>query len=233
MEKLIVRLLLIPLTAAFLYQALSIVERFLTNLIYFCARTIEGFPFRLHPVSFILLVFFIFWLAAQLVLEILAHFKQDINLSYWLRHLRYAPIAALILAQFIVVFFDAGMIEFSKLRIENYVYNNSAVIAKPDFALHNDYRGWCGNGYPARKSDLYFDTAAEGLKDESPQVRARALLMTGKVADLFLNGTDTKRFNEKLKTSCLDADSTVRNTAQSVLHDRGTDCEQISLIINK
>jgi hypothetical protein len=233
MKKLIARLLFIPLTAIFLYHALSIVERFLTNQIYFCDRTLQGLPFQWHPVSFILFAFFVFWIAAHSVLEIAAYFKKDFNFSYWLRHLRYAPVAVLIFSRFIVIFFDAGMIQYSKWRVGNYVYGNSEIVAKPDFEPHNDYRGWCGNGYQTRASELYFEIAAGGLKDKNSRIRTRALLMTAEVADTIFNGTDTKRFNEILKKSCLDSDSAVRAAAQSVLSDRKTDCREFLLSSNK
>lgn len=229
MKKLFARLLFIPLTVIFLNHTLWIIERFLTANIYFCAQTLQSLPFESHPASLILFAFFVFWIAALLVLEILAHFKKDFNLSYWLKHLRYAPIATLFFANFIVIFFDAGMIEFSKWRIRNYVYGNSDFVHKPELDLHNDYRGWCGNGYFWRRSNLYFDVASEGLTDENPHVRARALLITREVADTLVNGTDGSRFNEVLRKGCLDSDSIVRQAAQMALYTGETDCERFLL----
>ncbi len=168
------------------------------------------FVFYLFPILSLL------WLLSHLTIEILNHRKPDYRFDIFLKHFRNAPLAVLVSSILITFAFDFGMIEYSKWKIKNYVFDETKNLEIPHLALHNDYRGWCGNGYFANTSYLYYDTASEQLNNENPNIRARALLVTNEVADIF-NGTDRQRFKIVLTAACKDSSETVRETAESVL----------------
>jgi hypothetical protein len=225
MSKLIARILFIPVNAFILYILIGQLRRDVSNLTYFFFDERSGVYEKISPFFSVFTVIFFVWIISHFVLEIAAYFKKQNTISYWLKHLRYAPTAVLIFSIFITISFDMGMIANSKRQIRNFVYDDSQPIEYPEFALHNDYRGWCGNGYISHRSYLYLDTATEGLNNENPQVRARALLMTYKVADLFFNGTDREQFDEVLRKSCLDSSSIVVKTAEDVLKEAESNCK--------
>lgn len=222
--KLSLRILFIPIVGLFVLQLFSVFGRSLNNLVYNLTDDSKLHVFlRFDTREFIILWISLFWLVSLFVLEICAAFRENFNFRRLLTNMRYAPIFMLIFSSVIVIAFDLGMIEHSKWKIRNYVYNSSDSIEKPELKLHVDYRGWCGNGYSARESDLYFDVAAEGLTDENPKVRARAFLMTLSVRDFF-NGGDEAKLDKVLRKTCGDADLAVRNLAEAYLENTG--CEK-------
>ncbi len=125
----------------------------------------------------------------SITIEITAYLSKNFTYKRLLTNLRYAPIAILVVSGIVVLTYDAGMIAYSKQQIRNYIFNDSQLIVKSDFRLHNNYRHWCGNGASAYENYLYFDVASEGINNENPYVRARSLLMTEEVRD-WINGGD-------------------------------------------
>jgi hypothetical protein len=211
------RILFIPVSGLFVLQLFSLFGRALNDLFYFLtADTDYHFFLRYDARDKIILWSSLFWVISLLTFEIIAVFSANFRFRRLLTNLRFAPLMILFISTVIVIFFDLGMIEYSKWRIRNYVFSDSNVIVKPDFRPHVDYRGWCGNGYSARESDLYFDVATEGITDENPKVRARAFLMTLEVRD-FLNGGDRGNFEDVLRKTCRDTEFEVRNLAENYL----------------
>lgn len=222
--KLTLRILFIPVNGFFVLQLFSLFGRSLNSLVYNLTEDSKFHIFlRYDTRDFVILWFSVFWIVSLFILEICAAFLKNFKFRRLLTNLRYAPFFSLLFSTVIVIAFDLGMIEYSKHQIRNYVFSNSDSIEKSDFKPHVDYRGWCGNGYTARESDLYFDVASEGLTAENPKVRARALLMTLEVRD-FLNGADFAKLDEVLKKICQDSDFEVRNLAEKYLEKSG--CEK-------
>jgi hypothetical protein len=185
-QKLFLRILFVPVSGLFVLQLFSLFGRALNDIFYSLTTDSNYRVFlRYETRERIILWFSLFWIIALFALEIFAAFSSGFRFRRLLTNLRYAPSMVLIFSTAIVIFFDLGMIEFSKRQIRNYVYSDSGAIEKPDFRPHVDYRGWCGNGYTARESDLYFDVAAEGISAENPKVRARSFLMTLEVRDFL------------------------------------------------
>ena len=116
-----------------------------------------------------------FWIIGFIALEVNLLWRKKNPFPRILKHLRYAPIAVLLLFIPITFTFDAAMISYSKYKIRSYVYSNTPPEQEVKFELHNDYRGWCGNGYSAQEYWLYADTAAEGFSSPDAAVRARSL----------------------------------------------------------
>lgn len=222
--KLSLRILFIPVTGLFVLQIFSLFGRSLNNLVYNLTEDSKFHIFlRYDTRDFVILWFCVFWIVSLFILEFCAAFLKNFKFRRLLTNLRFAPIFILIFSTLIVIAFDLGMIEYSKHQIRNYVYSESDLIEKPDFRPHVDYRGWCGNGYSARESDLYFDVASEGLTAENPKIKARAFLMTLEVRDFF-NGGDFAKLDEVLRKTCNDTDFEVRNLAEIYLEKSG--CEK-------
>ncbi len=223
-KNLSLRILFIPFVGLFVLQLFSVFGRSLNTLIYNLTEDTEfHIFFRYDTRDFVILWISFFWLVSLFLLEICAAFQKNFKFRRLLTNLRYAPFFITLFSTISILAFDLGMIEHSKWKIRNYVYNGSDSIEKPAFRPHVDYRGWCGNGYSARESDLYFDAAAEGLSDENPKVRARAFLMTLEVRD-FLNGGDKAKLDEVFRKTCRDSDLEVRNLA--VVYMENTGCEK-------
>lgn len=133
---------------------------------------------------------------------------------------RYGPIAIGLVFSLALLAFDKGMISYSKYQISRYVYDSAESVAEPDLFLHNDDRGWCGNGLIANLNYTYFDTASTGLLDSDEYIRARSLLMANDVSNYF-NGGDI-RFDRALVAACEDESNVVRNVAEDLISRRGS-----------
>ncbi|MBS1796484.1 MAG: hypothetical protein JSS81_21720 [Acidobacteria bacterium] len=197
----LLQLLLIPFPAIFLLQIFFIFVNAL-NLPALSAdsdsvwRLFLPLPGELS--SKIVFLLFTGWLVALIYLEIYAAFGARFPYRRTLVNLRFGPPMSFFFAMVFVFVFDAGMIEYSKYRIRQYVGDASERVAEPDFYPHSDYRGWCGNGITERESELYFATAAAGIDDPRPTVRARSFLMTQRVRDFF-NGGDLDAYRRVLE----------------------------------
>ena len=155
---------------------------------------------------------FVFWLATWTVLELLALWRKKKPFPLLLTHLRYAPMAVIAFFLISVTSFYQSMILHSKWKIRQYVYSNASPASPPSLELHNDHRGWCGNGYSAAIYALYADTAAEGFESTDPAVRARSLQASIEVYD-WLNGVDDGPFPRLIERASSDPDPTIRKIA--------------------
>lgn len=152
------------------------------------------------------------WLGAWTIAEGLSLLCK--RHSHWrlLTHLRHGPIALLLCFFATVLAYDQAMILYSKWEIRQYVYGNESPKLTPRLTLHNNYRGWCGNGYSAVKYALYAETAAEGFESTDPAVRARSLLASIAVYD-WLNGGNDGPFPDLIDRASSDPDPVVRRIA--------------------
>ncbi|MCU0237936.1 MAG: hypothetical protein MUC29_00710 [Pyrinomonadaceae bacterium] len=224
MKKQILHILIIPFTALFLFNIFDILFRASSFLF---ESNFKWEKFEILELFF-QSVFFL-WLGSQLILEIVNLFKKSYQINRILNILRYTPIVSYFLAfLFIVPSFDAMMIQYSKQQIRNYVLTESNKIEKPDLYLHNDYRGWCGNGYEPRENELYIDTAIQEFDNAEPKVRARTLLITAKISNsIFHSSEDKDFFQNMLKKACADSSEIVVKTAESFLLIEKTNCKEI------
>lgn len=167
-------------------------------------------------------MWFLLWLVAWGIAETIAHRRG--YASRVLRHLRYAPLA--ILACFIVAAFsyDQAMIQYSRWEIRRYIHGDLPPEIPPDFDLHNDYRGWCGNGYSAHMYALYGDVAVSEYDAADPLVRARALQASVAVYD-WLNGSTEGAFYELLSRAEHDPDPHVQRILAEVRQQLGDEFE--------
>ncbi|HEX8196076.1 MAG TPA: hypothetical protein VF571_07810 [Pyrinomonadaceae bacterium] len=165
------------------------------------------------------LVFLAVWLIGLAALESIWLWRKRNLFPRLLTHLRYAPFFVFLFSILAVSAFDQGMILYSKHQIRQYVYGNLSPEEKPDFKLHNDYRGWCGNGYLAREYGLYNEVAAEGFESSDAQVRARSLQASIEVYD-WMNGVYDGAFPSLIKRAQDDADTLVRKIAEEFREQR-------------
>lgn len=225
MKHLLLRLAFIPIPAFFAITLVTNFFRSIRNLVYF--YFLDSYPgdvFSTFSRTFEILelTILIIWFASLVSFEIAARVWENLYRSRWLKHLRFGPVAVWAFFLVIIVGFDIGMVQYSKLRIKYYEFY-SHTIEPPDFRPHVDYRGWCGNGYSARLSDLYLETAMSGLDSEKPDVRARSLLMVAAVDD-FLNGSDREQILAVIAGGCSDSSTIVTEVAAKLAGHFRTDC---------
>ncbi len=117
----------------------------------------------------------ILWVAAWVCLETRAKLDSPRQRPRMLSHLRYGPAAVLLLSIAAVFATDQALIEYSRFQIVRYIHSDAPPREGPSFSLHNDDRGFCGNGRAARRYELYGSTPAAYYDDPDPAVRARAV----------------------------------------------------------
>ena len=164
---------------------------------------------RLYALARVLVGFL--WVLAWAALELSAR-GQTWRWRRLLKHLRYGPVAVLLLSYATMVFSDALLIQYSRWQIVRYVHGAASPFEPPSFDLHNDYRGWCGNGHSAHEYALYGPTAAAQFEDPDPAVRARALRASIAVYD-WLNDPRDGPSMEVLRMAANDPDPLVRSVA--------------------
>lgn len=229
-EILIARLIFVPFASIFIFSLFTQVGKSLNDLFYALTENTDYHIFlKFDTREKVVFGFSVSWIILQIAFEFIAYFSKNFRLKFrrLLTNLRYAPIAVLIFSGFAVAVYDAAMIAYSKHQIRNYIFNSSQSVAEPDFPLFNNYRHWCGNGASAWENYLYFETAAEGINDENPYVRARSLLMSAEVQD-WINGGD-ERFDNFLAKSCTDSNQIVKTTAEKYLNDWHSGCQKYLL----
>jgi len=154
------------------------------------------------------------WIGAWMWLEA----KQLRNCAYGSRpgklltHLRYGPLLTLLFAAVTIFSSDALLIQYSRYQIIRYIHSDAPPDERPSLDLHNDYRGWCGNGMTAREYWLYGETPAAEFDNSDPSVRARAL-QAGIDAYDWLNQPSDGPLFEMLLQAESDPDSQVRAIA--------------------
>lgn len=152
------------------------------------------------------------WVAAWASLETLARRRSTRQRPRLLSHLRFGPVAELLLSVFAIVATDEALIQYSRWQIVRYIRSDAPPRERPSFELHNDYRGWCGNGIAAREYALYGATPAAYYDDPDPAVRARAVQASAYFYDWLNNPGDGPSF-EVLKKAKNDPDPLVREIA--------------------
>lgn len=158
----------------------------------------------------------------HLCLEIKYFYKSGLITSYWLKHLRYGAISAILISIPVTILFDLGMVEHTRWKISNYVYQNSTDITKPDIRLHITDRGWCGNGIAANIKELYSPIASSGFDSEDPSVRLRSLIISHDVNGIFSGSNPI--YDDLMLQACRDKDIQVRAMADSLLQDSRSSC---------
>jgi len=223
--KTLARILWVPVNALALLQLTFLFASSINSLLYNFRVDTDEIWLNYQTIEIALLSFVACTASLHLVLEVAAISNWRVAGSRLLTHLRYGAVVVIFLYIVVLLIFDVAMIQVSKYKISSYVFQSSMSLSKPDFYLHNDYRGWCGNGISAREEDLYFDTAASGHSESDPYVRARSLLMMANVRDFF-NGPDP-RYYEYLKAGCVDKDDVVRSTTKEILVGSRFSCDTI------
>jgi hypothetical protein len=222
------RFLWIPLSAVILLRLLSTAATAVNVIAYSLTEDNFNLWLRFAELEFVVLVVVIIVALAHLGFEIAELVGEGCSGRRLLSHFRFGPLAVFTVFLITVPIFDLAMIEISRYQIRSYVYDSGDSLSKPDMRPHNNYRHWCGNGVSATEEYLYFDTAAEGIADEDPYVRARSLLATAEVRDFF-NGPDP-RFKEYVKAACRDTNGIVVETAESLLSRSNLSCSMADLI---
>ena len=160
------------------------------------------------------------WLISWIVLELITVWRKKISFPRLLTHLRYGPVVIFIFFVVTVISYDQVKILHSKWMIRQYVYGSASGEVIPFLELHNNHRGWCGNGYSAAIYALYADTAAEGFESSDPAVRARSLRASIGVYD-WLNGANDGPFPHLIERARNDPDQLVRSIATDFLVESG------------
>ena len=228
MKKLLLRLFFVPFNAIFIFWLFTNFGKSLNDIIYNLTEDNYNFFLRFDTRAEVVFGASVSWITAHIIFEIISHFSKNFRFKRLLTNLRYAPIAIILLSGFIIPIYDVGMIAYSKHQIRNYIFSNAQSIEKPDLNLHSNYRGWCGNGYFANQSYLYYETASEEINNKNPNIRARALFATNSIADIF-NGTDRQRFSVVLSKGCQDSSEIVRAIAENILNDRNENCQNFTV----
>ena len=154
----------------------------------------------------------ILWICAWILLEIRTRKDSIGQRSSLLTHLRYGPIAVMLLSIAAIIFSDQLLIQFSRWQIVRYIYSNASPFEKPSFKLHNNDRGFCGNGVAAHEYYLYGQTPESSFSDPDPAVRARALRASIDVYDWINQPGDGPTINV-LRKALEDQDPMVRRIA--------------------
>ena len=224
MEKLIARILFVPLTGIFVFLLFTQFGDSLNDVIYNLTK--DNYPIFLRFDTREQLIFWVSvsWIITHIIFEITAYLSENFRYIRLLTNLRYAPIVILVFSGIVVLSYDVGMIAYSKQQIRNYIFSDSNSIVEPDFRLYNNYRHWCGNGALAYENYLYFDTASEGINNTNPYVRARSLLMTREVQD-SINGGD-ERFDNFLANGCHDSNAIVQSVTEDILNKSESSCQK-------
>lgn len=152
------------------------------------------------------------WMATWALLEL-----RNLTRAGWptpklLTHLRYGPIAIFVFSVATILASDFLLIQYSRWQIVRWIHRDAPVTERPALKLHNNDRGWCGNGRSATEYDLYGDTAAAYIDDPDPATRARALQASMYVYDWLNNPNDGPSI-AALKKATSDPDPMVRNIA--------------------
>jgi hypothetical protein len=152
------------------------------------------------------------WVSAWMFLEIMARRRSERQRPRLLTHLRYGPVAVLLLSFATIIISDMMLIQYSRWQIVRYIYGNAPPQARPSFDLHNNYRHWCGNGRVANEYALYGATPAAYFDDPDPAVRARALQASIDVYD-WINHPEDGPSIDVLRKGTNDPDPLVRKIA--------------------
>jgi hypothetical protein len=222
------RFLWIPISAVIFFRLLSTAATAVNGIAYALTEDNFNLWLRFSELELVVLGVVVMFALAHLGFEIAELVSDGYSGRRLLSHFRFGPLAVFAVFLITVPIFDLAMIEISRYQIRSYVYRSGNSVSKPELRPHNNYRHWCGNGASATKEALYFHTAAGGIADDDPYVRARSLLATADVRD-FLNGPDP-RFRDHVKAACRDTSGIVVETAEALLSRANLTCSKADLI---
>jgi hypothetical protein len=154
----------------------------------------------------------VIWMAVWAFLEIRTDRRSGLPVPRLLTHLRYGPVAIMALSIAMILAFDSMLIQYSRWQIVRYVHSDAPVSEWPTLRLHNNDRGFCGNGMAANEYALYGDTAAASFDDPNPATRARALQASMYVYD-WINHPNDGPAIVVLNKAVSDPDPMVRDIA--------------------
>ena len=165
----------------------------------------DGLGFKTRIVTSVL------WMALWAFLEIRSD-RSGWPIPKVLTHLRYGPVAIVALSIAMILVYDAVLIQCSRWQIDYYVHSDAPVTELPELRLHNNDRGFCGNGKAATEYALYGDAAAAYFADPDPAIRARALQASMYVYDWINHPKDGPSI-VVLNKAASDPDPMVRDIA--------------------
>ena len=154
----------------------------------------------------------VLWMATWAFLELRSANRVGLPTPKLLTHLRYGPIAILVLSVVTILASDQFLIQYSRWQLVRWIHSDVPVTEKLPLNLYNNYRGWCGNGWSANEYYLYGDTPAPYIDDPDPATRARALQASMYVYD-WVNEPNDGPSIAALKKATTDSDPTVRDIA--------------------
>ncbi len=160
------------------------------------------------------------WMMLWALLEMRNHRRFPQRTPRILTHLRYGPVAVLVLSLAAIFGYDTLMIEYSRGQLVRYIHSDAEVTETPSFNLHNNDRGFCGNGMAATEYALYGSTPAAYIDDPDPATRARALQASMYVYD-WLNHPKDGPSIDALKKAAADPDPMVRSIAAKYIAELG------------
>jgi hypothetical protein len=160
------------------------------------------------------------WMATCVFLELRSLRRVGQPTPKLLTHLRYGPIAVLILSIATILATDLFLIQYSRFQLVRWIHSDAATTEMPRFYLHNNDRGRCGNGRSATRYFLYGDTPAAYIDDPDPATRARALQASMYVYD-WVNGPNDGPSITALQKAAADPDPRVRDIAAKFKREVG------------
>ena len=155
------------------------------------------------------------WIATCVFLELRSLRRVGLPTPKLLTHLRYGPIAVLVFSIAMILATDQFLIQYSRWQIVRWIHSDAAVTELQSLKLHNNDRGWCGNGRSSTEYYLYGDTAAAYIDDPDPAIRARALQASMYVYD-WMNRPNDGPSMVALQKAAADPDQRVRDIAVKI-----------------
>jgi hypothetical protein len=131
------------------------------------------------------------------------------------RHLRQGPPAILLSTLVAWGTTHAVLIHESREQIRHYVHSGANPVESPEFHLHIVFPSFCGNANAEECYWLYGATAAEGIGDRDPAVRARSIQALFAV-HVLLAGDGSGPYEDMLEQASRDPDPLI----QRVIRDR-------------
>ena len=154
----------------------------------------------------------VLWMALWMFLELRSRRRFPWPGPRLLSHLRYGPIAVLLIAFAGSYATEIAWIQYSRWQIVHYIHSDAPLTEHPSFRLYNNYRGFCANGMSANEYELYGDVPAAYLDDPDPATRARALQASMYLYDWINNPNDGATIGA-LRKAAADPDPMVREVA--------------------
>ncbi len=167
----------------------------------------------LHVITLcLMLLVAILWIATWAYLEIMRHRQSTRQRPRLLTHLRYGPIAVVVFSLATLLCYDTMMIQYSRWQIVRYIHSNASPREELNLDLHNNFRGFCGNGMAAHTYALYGTTPAEYIDDPDPLVIARAVKASIYVYD-WINHSSEGPSRDVIRKAMADENPLVREIA--------------------